>query len=59
MDKARILIAEDEPQMMGILAFALESEGWAVLTAYDGQQALDKVVAELPDLSGYVSWTEG
>ncbi|HOG47540.1 MAG TPA: response regulator transcription factor [Anaerolineae bacterium] len=50
MDKARILIAEDEPQMMGILAFALESEGWAVLTAYDGQQALDKVVAELPDL---------
>lgn len=50
MEKARILIAEDEPQMVGILAFALESEGWSVLTAYDGQQALDKVAAEVPDL---------
>lgn len=50
MDRARILVVDDEPQMVGIVAFALESKGFEVVTAYDGQQALDKVVLTRPDL---------
>jgi two-component system, OmpR family, response regulator VicR len=50
MAKARILVVDDEPQMVGILAFALESEGYEVVIACDGQQALDKVVLDHPDL---------
>ncbi|CAG0946545.1 Alkaline phosphatase synthesis transcriptional regulatory protein PhoP [Anaerolineae bacterium] len=50
MDKARILVVDDEPQMVGIIAFALETEEFEIVTAYDGQQALDKVALNLPDL---------
>jgi len=50
MDKARILVVDDEPQMAGIIAFALETEGFEVVTAHDGQQALDKVTLHQPDL---------
>ncbi len=50
MDKARILVVDDEPQMVDIIAFALETEGFEIVTAYDGQQALDSVARHLPDL---------
>jgi len=49
-DSARILVVDDEPQMVGIVAFALESEGFEVVTAYDGEQALDKLALARPDL---------
>lgn len=50
MDKPRVLVVDDEPQMVGIVAYALETQGFDVLTAYDGQQALDKIKAARPDL---------
>lgn len=50
MEHARILVVDDEPQMVGIVAFALEAEGFEVVTAFDGQQALDKVMLHQPDL---------
>jgi DNA-binding response OmpR family regulator len=37
----RILIVEDEPQMAEQLRKGLEREGYAVLLAHDGQEALD------------------
>jgi two-component system response regulator MprA len=37
----RILIVEDEPQMAEQLRKGLEREGYSVLLAHDGQQALD------------------
>ena len=37
----RVLIAEDEPRMAEQLRRGLEREGYAVLTAADGQQALE------------------
>ena len=37
----RVLIAEDEPRMAEQLRRGLEREGYAVLTATDGQQALE------------------
>lgn len=47
---ASILIADDEPNIVLSLEFVLEEEGYRVRVARDGQQALDALDAELPDL---------
>jgi DNA-binding response OmpR family regulator len=49
-DKPLILVVDDEPQMVGIVTFALESQGFDVLRAYDGEQALQMVAQTRPDL---------
>jgi len=49
-DKPLILVVDDEPQMVGIVTFALESQGFDVVRAYDGQQALQIVEQVHPDL---------
>ncbi len=49
-DKPLILVVDDEPQMVGIVVFALESQGFDTLRAYDGQQALQLVAEVQPDL---------
>lgn len=45
-----ILVADDEPYVLRSLEFILKKEGYRVLTATDGLEALDKTRAELPDL---------
>jgi len=50
MRKPRVLVVDDEPQMVGIIAYALGQEGFEVLTAYDGEKALVKVKEGRPDL---------
>jgi DNA-binding response OmpR family regulator len=50
MDKKRILVVDDEKEMVFAIKMALESNGFAVLDAYDGQTALDIARAESPDL---------
>jgi len=50
MEPKRILIADDEEDVVTALQFSLESEGFKCLTAYDGKEALDKARAEKPDL---------
>lgn len=50
MKKPKVLVVDDEPQMVGIIAYALEQEGFEVLTAYDGEKALLKVARERPDI---------
>lgn len=50
MEQKRILIADDEKDMVATLQFALNQEGYQCLTAYDGQEALDKAKRENPDL---------
>jgi DNA-binding response OmpR family regulator len=47
---ASILIAEDEPNIVLSLEFVLQEEGYRVRVAADGQQALDAIAAEVPDL---------
>jgi DNA-binding response OmpR family regulator len=47
---ARILIAEDEPDMAMGLRDNLKFEGYEVLTAADGQEALDIATTQRPDL---------
>ena len=50
MSKPRALVVDDEPQMVGIVTYALETQGFEVIAAYDGQQALDKMESDRPDL---------
>lgn len=46
----RILIADDDPVIIKLLQVNLEMEGYEVVTAEDGQVAVEKATAETPDL---------
>ncbi|MEX0637286.1 MAG: response regulator, partial [Burkholderiales bacterium] len=46
----RVLVVDDDPDMVGFLARLLQSEGMAVETAADGAAALSLVSATSPDL---------
>jgi DNA-binding response OmpR family regulator len=48
--KASILAVDDEPRVLKLLKANLESSGYKVLTAVDGDQAIRLVESELPDL---------
>lgn len=48
--KATILAVDDEPHVRKLLKANLESSGYKVLTAADGEQALQMVESALPDL---------
>src|SRR5574339_191290 len=50
MAKGKVLVVDDEIYIVHILDFSLGMEGYEVLTALDGEQALDKARAERPDL---------
>jgi two-component system alkaline phosphatase synthesis response regulator PhoP len=50
MTKGRILVVDDEIYIVHILDFSLGMEGYEVLTALDGEQALERVRSEKPDL---------
>ena len=46
----RILLAEDEPNIIESLTFLLERAGFDVATEMNGQVALDAALADPPDL---------
>jgi len=46
----RILVVEDVPVVLAALRMRLEAEGFAVLTARDGVEALEQARTEQPDL---------
>lgn len=46
----RILVVDDEPDVRNFLATCIEDAGFQVSTAVDGQDTLDKVFADPPDL---------
>ena len=46
----KILIVEDEPNMVAGLRDNFEFEGYEVLSAYDGSEGLEKALASSPDL---------
>jgi len=48
--KATILAVDDEPHVLKLLKANLVSSGYRVLTAQDGQEALEIVEREMPDL---------
>ena len=46
----RILIVDDEPDLLEMVQINLEMEGFECMVAYDGFRALDRVRKEKPDL---------
>jgi DNA-binding response OmpR family regulator len=49
-EKKRILVIEDEEAMVDLVKMRLEANGYEVITAYDGQEGLDKARKLEPDL---------
>lgn len=50
MGEHKILIADDEPDILEFLAYNLEKEGFSVIMAQNGVEALNKARKEKPDL---------
>ena len=46
----KILVADDRSDNIALLSRYLENEGYLCITAIDGEQALGKIRAEMPDL---------
>lgn len=46
----RVLLIEDEPNIIEAISFILSRDGWTVHTHEDGETAMDKVRATPPDL---------
>ena len=50
MSKGKILVVDDENYILHILDFSLGAEGYEVITAEDGEEAVRKTRDERPDL---------
>jgi DNA-binding response OmpR family regulator len=46
-----ILVADDDPDILALVRFRLERDGYEVLSAPDGETALDLALARTPDLA--------
>src|SRR5579871_1682795 len=46
----KILAVDDERHIVRLVQVNLERQGYEVVTAYDGKEALEKVASENPDL---------
>ena len=50
MGTARILVVDDQPDIIKMLEFLLRGQGYIPLAARDGGEALERFAAEAPDL---------
>jgi DNA-binding response OmpR family regulator len=48
--KAKILLVDDDPDILDAMSAVLTSHAYTVITARDGQDGLDKLRSEKPDL---------
>jgi two-component system, OmpR family, response regulator VicR len=46
----KIMVVDDEPDLLEVVRLILENDGYQVVTAGSGQEALDKLEKEMPDL---------
>lgn len=46
----KILVIEDEPIVYKTIEFKLKRDGYAVISAFDGKDGMDKIESEKPDL---------
>ena len=46
----KILVVDDETDLVSVVKMRLEANNYLVLTAFDGQEALEKARKEKPDL---------
>jgi len=50
MSQRTILVVDDSPTELHLVVSTLESRGYRITTASDGEEALAKITAEQPDL---------
>ncbi|NQT30470.1 MAG: response regulator [Candidatus Saganbacteria bacterium] len=50
LNKKKILVVDDEKDVVQLLSFRLEKEGFEVISAYNGSDGLAKAQNEKPDL---------
>ena len=50
MNKKKILLIDDERDLVETVAFRLETAGYEVISVYDGKDGLDRAKKENPDL---------
>ncbi len=46
----KIMVVDDEPDLLEVVKLILESDGYQVVTAGSGQEALDRLEKEKPEL---------
>ncbi len=46
----KVLLVDDDPDLLDLMTYALRREGYQVVTAVDGQQGLQRWEAEQPDI---------
>ena len=46
----KIMVVDDEPDVVDLVKLVLESDGFAVITAYSGKECLEKIEKDVPDL---------
>ena len=46
----KLLVADDDPQMLRALRITLTAHGYDVVTAHDGKAALDAAINTHPDI---------
>jgi len=46
----RVLVVDDEPDILGVVTYQLSREGFRVSTALNGREAFEAATAEVPDL---------
>ncbi|NQT72861.1 MAG: response regulator [Chloroflexi bacterium] len=49
-ENAKILVVDDDPDIRTVLTALLESRGYQIVTASNGQEGLDALKSEKPDL---------
>jgi CheY-like chemotaxis protein len=50
MVKKKIMVVDDEESLIELVKAVLEQEGYEIITAMDGEEALDKLKTMRPDL---------
>jgi len=50
MGKARIMVVDDEAHIQHVVSLKLRNAGYEVMTASDGEEALELITQNLPDL---------
>ncbi len=46
----KILVIDDQPEFVKMIAIRLKANGYQVITAKDGQEGVNKIQSEMPDL---------
>lgn len=50
LDRKKVIIIDDEPDIVTFLTVLLEDEGYATISAGDGREGFEKIKQEHPDL---------